>query len=357
MIIGVPREIKKEEYRVGITPEGAGKLIEEGHRVLVEAGAGEGSGFSDREYLEKGAEVVEHRPLFEEAEMIVKVKEPLPEEYALLREGQVLFTYLHLAANPELTEALLKKRVTALGYETLQKDGALPLLAPMSEIAGRMAPLMGAYYLQRVRGGRGILPTGATGADPARTVILGAGTVGASATKVSVGLGMETVVLNRGKERLERIKETYGEKVRTRTLTPEAVAEEIRDADILIGAILVPGGRTPVLVTKEMLRTMKKGAVIVDVSVDQGGCVETARPTTHDDPVYEVEGVIHYTVANMPGAYPRTYTQALTAATLPYIKTIAARGIVEAIKDPVIKTAVNTYKGKLVHPALMEPGG
>jgi len=358
MIIGIPGEIKKEEYRVGITPSGVEELKRDGHTILVENGAGHGSGFSDAEYLNADADIVDRETLFRKADLIVKVKEPLPSEYGLIREGQAIFTYLHLATNRELTELLLNKKVTALGYETLEKDGTLPLLSPMSEIAGRMAPVIGSYYLQRIHGGAGVLPTGAVGVRPARALILGAGVVGTNAARVSIGLGMDTVVMNRGLERLRRIDEILTGRARTLPLTTSNVAEEIKGADIVIGAVLVPGGRTPVLIKRDMLREMKRGAVIIDVSVDQGGCVETSRPTTHDNPVYEVDGIIHYTVANMPGAYPRTSTLALTNATLPYIRTIANKGIEGAIKeDAAIRSALNTYKGEVVHRALADSLG
>lgn len=358
MIIGVPKEIKTAEYRVAVTPSGVEELKKDGHTVLVETGAGEGCGFYDDQYLKAGADIVDKKVLFKKAAIIVKVKEPLPPEYELIREGQAIFTFLHLAPSRELTEMLLNKKVTGLGYETLQKDGRLPLLSPMSEIAGRMAPLMGSYYIQRFYGGRGVLPTGAVGVRPAKALILGAGVVGINAAHVCIGLRMDTVVINRGIEGLQRIDEMFMGKVKTLPLTTRNVKEEIKDADIVIGAILVPGGRTPVLITRDMLKTMSKGAVIVDVSVDQGGCAETSRPTTHDNPVYEVDGIIHYTVANMPGAYPRTSTLALTNATLPYIKTIAGRGIEGAImEDAVIRSSLNTYRGEIVYKALAESMG
>jgi len=358
MIIGVPKEIKKEEYRVAMTPEGAAELKKDGHTILVETGAGEGSGFPDSEYLEADADAVDREMVFKKSELIIKVKEPLPAEYDLLKEGQAIFTYLHLAPNRELTGVLLKKKITGLAYETLQKNSALPLLSPMSEIAGRMAPLMGAYFLQKIYRGAGVLATGAVGVKPAKAVILGAGVVGTNAAQVCIGLGLDTVVINKGVERLQKLDEMFMGRVKTLPLTSHNISEEIKDADILIGAILVPGGRTPVLVTKEMLKTMKKGAVIIDVSVDQGGCIETSRPTTHDNPIYEVEGIIHYCVANMPGAYPRTSTLALTNATLPYIKLLANMGIEKAIKeDSAIKTALNTYEGKITNKALAETMG
>lgn len=358
MIIGVPKEIKTHEYRVAITPFGAEELKRDGHTILIETGAGEGSGFSDDEYLQADADVVDKETIFKKSELLVKVKEPLPPEYALLREGQAIFTYLHLAPNRDLTELLLRKKINALAYETLQKDGILPLLAPMSEIAGRMAPIMGAYYLQKIHKGEGILVTGAVGVKPAKALILGAGVVGTNAARVCIGLGMSTVVINKGIERLQRLDEMFIGGIKTLPLALHNITNEIKDADIIIGAILVPGGRTPILITKDMLREMKKGAVIIDVSVDQGGCIETSKPTTHDDPCYVVEGIIHYCVSNMPGAYPRTSTLALMNATLPYIKILANKGIEEAIKeDYEIKTALNTYNGEITNKALAESMG
>ncbi|ABQ25803.1 alanine dehydrogenase [Geotalea uraniireducens] len=353
MIIGVPKEVKKEEYRVALTPAGTAELVTSGNEVLVETGAGEGSGFTDDCYLKSGGRVVAREELFRRAELIVKVKEPLQPEFGLFREGQALFTYLHLAPARDLTEFLMARKITALAYETLERDGALPLLAPMSEVAGRMAPLVAAWCMQRIMGGGGLLPTGAVGVRPAKAVILGAGTVGFQAARVAVGIGMETVVLNRGVERLQRVDELMGGRVRTGILATENIREELRAADLVVGAVLVPGGRTPVLITRGMLGEMKKGAVIVDVAVDQGGCAETTRPTTHDDPVYLVDGIVHYAVANMPGAYPRTSTLALTNATLPYVKFLAGRGVDRAIaEDPSLATAVNVKDGRIVHPAL-----
>lgn len=353
MIIGIPREIKKEEYRVALTPAGAAELATAGHAILVERDAGNGSGFSDELYRQGGARMVARDELYREAELVVKVKEPLPEEWRLLRTGQTLFTYLHLAPNRELTAALRERRVTALGYETLESNGTLPLLAPMSEVAGRMAPLAGAWCLQRFRGGSGILPTGAVGVGPARALVLGAGTVGFHAARVAEGIGMETVVLNPGIQRLRRIDEVTGGRVRTGVLTRETVRAEIRNADLVIGAVLVPGGRTPILIPRPLLAEMKRGAVIVDVSVDQGGCAETTRPTTHDDPSYLADGIVHYAVANMPGAYPRSSTLALTGATLPYLMLLAERGIARAIaENPALGTAVNVRDGRIVHPVL-----
>ncbi len=355
MIIGVPKEIKTEEFRVGLTPVGARELARGGHTVLVETDAGSGSGFFDEAYRKAGAETVPREAVFSRADLIVKVKEPVSSEYPLLREGVALFTYLHLAPNPELTRLLLAKKVTALAYETLERNNSLPLLAPMSEIAGRMAPLMAAFYLQKFKGGSGVLPTGVSGVRPGKIVVLGAGVVGTNAARVGMGLGMETVVINRDTAGLQRIDELFKGRVRTIPMTAHALEEEIADADIIVGAVLVPGGRTPVLITREMLGGMKKGSVIVDVSVDQGGCVETSRPTTHDDPVFVVDGIVHYCVANMPGAYPRTSTLALTNATLPYIKLLANMGVEKAIgQSAEIRSALNIYQGKITNKALAE---
>ena len=358
MIIGVPKEIKKEEYRVAVTPAGVAELKQSGHTVLIEPLSGEGSGFSDDDYLAVDADIVDKETLFKKSELIVKVKEPLPDEYAYFREGQAVFTYLHLAPNYGLTDFMLRKKITGLAYETLEKDGSLPLLAPMSEIAGRMAPLVAAFYLQRVHGGTGVLASGATTVRPAKTIVLGAGVVGFNAARISAGIGMETVVLNRGVDKLQRIDELFQGRIKTLPLTLYHIRQEIQDADIIIGAVLVPGGRTPVLITREMLKIMKPGAVIVDVPVDQGGCAETSRPTTHDNPVYEINGIIHYAVANMPGAYPRTSTLALTNATLPYIKTLADKGIETAIYNTAsIKSALNTYKGEVTNKAVADALG
>jgi alanine dehydrogenase len=353
MIIGVPKEIKREEYRVGVTPAGVKELRKDGHTVLVEEGAGQGSGFADNEYLRADADIVLEETLYQKSDLIVKVKEPLPAEFELFRERQALFTFLHLAPNWQLTNLLIDRKVTAMAYETLEKSGGLPLLAPMSEIAGRMAPLMASHYLQMIHGGAGILSTGTAGVKPAKALILGGGVVGSSAARVCVGLGMDTVVINNTIEKLKRIDELFMGRIKTLPSTMHNIEEEIHDADIIIGAVLVPGAKTPVLVNREMLRTMKKGSVIVDVAVDQGGCFETSMPSTHDKPVYQVEGIIHYTVANMPGAYPRTSTLALTNATLPYIKILANLGIEGAVKEnPPLRSAVNIYRGHIVHRGL-----
>lgn len=353
MIIGVPKEVKDEEFRVAMTPDGAAAVRNTGARVLIERTAGNGSGFPDKAYRAAGAELSDRRTLFRTADLIVKVKEPVLDEYALLQDGQALFAFLHLAPNPGLTELLLRKRITGLAYETLRRDDQLPLLAPMSEIAGRMAPLMGCYFLQKFLGGSGVLPAGASRIEPARAMILGSGTVGSNAAAVALGIGMETVLITKGSGEMRRAEERFGKNARVLQGSDRVIAEEVQRADLVVGAVLVPGGRTPVLVSREMLRTMRKGSVIVDVSVDQGGCFETSRPTTHADPTFVVEGIVHYCVANMPGAYPRTATLALANATLPFITTIAKEGVEGALeKEPALKAALNTYQGRVVNTAL-----
>ncbi len=353
MIIGVPKEIKEHEYRVSITPAGVNELKNDGHRIVVEESAGDGSGFNDNEYIEAGAEISNRQDLFKNSELIVKVKEPLPPEYDLFREGQALFTYLHLASVPKLITMLLERKVSAFAYETLETDGELPLLKPMSEVAGKMAPVMGAYYLQRFHGGRGVLMTGAEGVDPAKVVILGAGTVGMGALKVAYGMGAQVTVINKGEGRLRIIDDMYKGQVRTLISTAKNIEGEVMDADVLIGAVLVTGAKAPQLVSKELVSRMHKGSVIVDVSVDQGGCIETTRPSTHNDPVYTVDGVIHYTVANMPGAYPRTSTLALTGKTLEYIKLMANIGVNDAVEgDTPLKSALNIHNGAIIHSAV-----
>ncbi|MDA8171689.1 MAG: alanine dehydrogenase [Nitrospiraceae bacterium] len=353
MIIGVPSELKKEERRVGLIPDGVAELVRLGHKVLVEKGAGLGSGFSDGLYIGAGAEMTDGREIFRRAGLIVKVKEPLPPEYGFLRPGQTIFTFLHLASNPALTGALLGSGVSALAYETLEDGGGLPLLAPMSEIAGRMAPLMGAFYLQAGRGGSGVFAAGAVGVGPCRCLILGAGNAGTNAARVSYALGMDTTVVNITTERLRRIDEMFRGRVKTLLLTEAALGAAVRDADIVIGAALVPGAKAPLLITRPMLGTMRRGSVLVDISIDQGGVTETSRPTTHDDPVYEVDGIIHYCVANMPAAYPRTSTLALANATLPYVKLLAETGVEAGVeKSGPLRSALNIYRGRVVHPGV-----
>jgi len=352
MIIGIPREIKDKEFRVGIVPAGVLKLAESGHTILIESGAGLGSEISDQEYEAAGARLVKNpADLYSEAELVVKVKEPLKQEYAYLRPGLILFTYLHLAPLPLLTQVLLDKKVTALAYETVSLDnGFLPLLAPMSEVAGRMSIQVGAHYLEKEAGGRGILLGGATGVEPGHVVILGSGTVGTNAARMALGLGASVTVMGRNSARLAELEKRFAGKIGTRLSSRENIAAEISLADLVIGAVLIPGAAAPKLITRDMLPLMKKGAVLVDVSIDQGGCIETARPTTHSDPVYTVAGIIHYCVANMPGAVPRTSTFALTKATLPFVHAIADKGLHDALKkDPALQRGVNTYKGFLTN--------
>lgn len=352
MIIGVPKETKDKEFRVGIVPAGVRKLAQSGHSVRVEPGAGLGSGITDAEYEAAGAKLVDDAAsLYAEAELVMKVKEPLEQEYAYLREGLILFTYLHLAPLPELTQVLLHKKVTAIAYETVSQDNEfLPLLAPMSEVAGRMSIQVGAHYLEKEAGGRGILLAGVTGVEPGHVVILGSGTVGTNAARMAVGLGASVTVMGRNSARLADLEKNFSGKIRTRLASRENIAAEISRADLVIGAVLVPGAAAPKLITRNMLTLMQKGAVLVDVSIDQGGCIETARPTTHSDPVYIVDGILHYCVANMPGAVPRTSTFALTNATLPFAYAIASKGLHRAIQeDPALKRGVNTYNGLLTN--------
>jgi alanine dehydrogenase len=355
MIIGVPKEIKNHEYRVALTPEGAARLTATGHQVLVQSDAGTGSGFEDGQYSKAGARVMDGgTELYAASDMIVKVKEPLPSEYSLLRPGLLLFTYLHLAAVPELARVLLDQKVTAIAYETVQlADGTLPLLTPMSEVAGRLAVSAGAHYLEKAHGGSGVLLSGVPGVSPAKVVVLGAGVVGSNAATVALGMGARVAVVTRDVNRLRHLAQVMHGNLETVVSTPESVAREVKEADLVVGAVLVTGQRAPVIVTRTMVQTMRPGSVIVDVSVDQGGCIETTRPTTHSDPVYQVDGVVHYCVTNMPGAVPRTSTQALGSVTLPYIVKIANAGIVPALEeDPALARGLNTFEGRIAHEAV-----
>ncbi len=357
MIIGVPKEIKDKEFRVGIVPNGVKKLVSDGHSVLIETGAGLGSDITDDEYKKTGALIVQ-KPVevFSQADMVIKVKEPLPPEYQYLRNELILFTFLHLAPLPELTRALLDSKTTAIAYETVQLDnGSLPLLAPMSEVAGRMSIQVGAHYLEKEAGGRGILLGGVTGVEPGHVTILGSGTVGSNAAQMAVGLGSSVTVFGRNPQRLAGLESYFQGKITTKLSSQENITEELRRADLVIGAVLVPGAAAPKLITRKMLSLMKKGCVIVDVAIDQGGCVETARPTTHSDPVYEVDGIIHYCVANMPGAVPRTSTFALTNKTLPLALDIANKGPYKAAReDRSIMRGINTYLGRLTNKEVAE---
>ena len=350
MIIGVPKEIKDHEYRVSLTPDGAAALRHAGHEVLVEPAAGQGSGFADDEYRLAGASIAASKEeVFQKADMIVKVKEPLASEIPLFRPGQVLFTYLHLASYPELTRSLLERNITAIAYETtVARGGGLPMLKPMSEIAGRMSVQVGAHYLEKTHGGRGVLLAGVPGVEAGHVVVLGAGVVGTSAIRMAVGLGAQVTVLNLDVERLRYLDDLYGGRIATRAASAAAVEQAVCAADVVIGAVLLPGAKAPKLVSRSLVSRMKPGAVVVDVSVDQGGCFETTKATTHSDPVYTVDGVLHYGVANMPGIVPRTSTRALTNATLPYMIRLASDGVDRAIRsDPGLAQGVNLKDGRV----------
>ncbi len=357
MIIGVPKERKKQERRVAITPAGVTALVSHGHRVLIERGAGLGSAILDEQYKAAGAEIIaEPRFIWQEAEMILKVKEPLEEEYDLLREGQIIFTYLHLAANRELTERMLEAKCIGIGYETIQlDDGSLPLLAPMSEVAGRLSIQVGARCLEVTQGGRGILLSGVSGVPPAKVVIIGAGIVGANACHVAVGIGAQVSILDVNPTRLGYVRDIMHGHVTTVMSNRANIEEEVLKADLVIGAVLIPGARAPKLITEDMVEKMKPGAAIVDVAVDQGGICETTRPTTHDDPTYIVHDVVHYCVTNMPGAVPRTSTYALTNSTLSYALEIADRGLEGALaRNRALLKGLNVFRGKVTHSGVAE---
>ncbi|MGZ8579659.1 MAG: alanine dehydrogenase [Actinomycetota bacterium] len=352
MDVGIPKEVKDNEYRVAATPEGVRELVRAGHRVVVEASAGSGSAIADDQYVTAGAEIVpDADAVFAAAEMIVKVKEPQPGEYDRFRAGQVLFTYLHLAADERLTRFLAERDVTSVAYETVQTaDGRLPLLAPMSEIAGRMAPQEGAAALERPRGGRGVLMGGASGVAPARVVVLGAGMAGANAAQIAAGMEAEVTVVDRNLDRLRDIDRIWHGRIQTVMSSALAIERLVLDADMVVGAVLVPGARAPHLVTAEQVSAMQPGSVLVDISIDQGGCFETSHVTTHSDPTFVVDGVVHYCVGNMPGAVPRTSTYALTNATLPYVVAIADRGVDEAVReDPALALGVNVFAGAITN--------
>ncbi len=357
MIVGVPKEIKTLENRVAMTPGGVASLVKRGHEVLVQKGAGTGSGLSDAEYEAAGAKLVSVDEAWG-AEMVVKVKEPIAPEYKYLRPDLILFTYLHLAAAEELTKAMLDSGVTGIAYETVQTaDGALPLLVPMSEVAGRMATQEGAKYLEKSFGGRGVLLGGVPGVEPAEVVIIGGGTVGINAAKIAVGMGARVTILDVNHARLQYLDDVFGGRLVTLTSNEANIKEALKRADVLVGAVLIPGAKAPHLVTRDMLPLMKEGSVIVDVAVDQGGCVETIKPTTHAEPTYVVDGVVHYGVANMPGAVPRTSTFALTNQTLPYAIELAEKGLAALSEDPALLRGLNTYKGKLTYAAVAEAFG
>jgi alanine dehydrogenase len=359
MQVGVAKEIKPDEYRVALTPAGALELIQHGHDVMVEAGAGDGSSFPDSVYQAVGAQIASANDVWAEAELLLKVKEPIEPEYGRLREDLVLFTYLHIAADEPLTQALVDSGITAVAYETVETaNRSLPLLAPMSEIAGRLAAQAGAYFLEKPLGGRGLLLGGVPGVAPGKVVVIGGGMVGYNAAVIALGLGAEVTILERSIDRMRHLEEVLGSRVTLLMSSSLQVEESVADADVVIGAVLIPGALAPRLVTAEMVRGMKAGSVIADVAIDQGGCVETSRPTTHSEPVYVVDGVTHYCVANMPGAVPITSTKALTNATLPYVDAIADHGLAEAVAhDPGLARGVNVLEGKITYEAVAEAHG
>ena len=360
MIVGVLKEIKTEENRVSMTPAGVEIFKQNGHTVLVEKNAGKGSGFNNKAYEDAGAEIVETpAEIFKSAKMVMHVKEPLPAEYDLIRKDQIIFTYLHLAAAEELTHVLIKSGSINIAYETIQKpDGSLPLLTPMSEVAGRMAIQQGAKYLEMAQGGHGILLGGVPGVDPGTVVIIGGGIVGVNAAKMACGLGAKVYILDMNLERLRYLSDVMPSNCFLLMSKPTTVRRLIKEADVVVGAVLIPGAKAPKLVTREMLKTMKKGAVLVDVAIDQGGCFETSKATTHGDPIYKVEGVVHYCVANMPGAVPKTSTLALTNATLPYAVEIANKGWKKAMQEnPEIRCGANVVQGKVTYKGVAEAFG
>ena len=360
MIVGILKEIKAEENRVSMTPAGVEVMVQHGHKVLVEKNAGIGSGFLDAEYRKAGAKIItKPAAIYKQAEMVMHVKEPLPPEYDLIREDQIVFTYLHLAAVRKLTLVLKKSRSINIAYETIQKaDGSLPLLTPMSEVAGRMAIQQGAKYLEMSQGGAGVLLGGVPGTDPGTVIVIGGGVVGTHAAKMACGLGAKVYILDMSLDRLRYLSDIMPKNCFPLMSSPETVRELIRDADVVVGAVLIPGAKAPKLITREMLKTMKKGSVLVDVAIDQGGCFETSKPTTHSKPTYVVEGVMHYCVANMPGAVPKTSTVALTNATLPYAVEIANKGWEKAFDtNPEIKSGANVVKGKVTYKGVAEAFG
>lgn len=352
MLIGVPKEIKISENRVGLTEAGARQLVKEGHTVIVEKDAGVGSGISNEQYQKAGAMVIDtKKEVYAKADMIMKVKEPLPDEYELMRENQIIYTYLHLAAEPKLTKILCERKVKAIAYETIQLDnGSLPLLTPMSEVAGRMATQIGAFYLQKDHGGKGILLGGVTGVKPGKVTIIGGGIVGTNAAKMAMGLGASVTILDVNPARLEYLDDIFQGRCVTLFSNTKNIEESVRDSDLVVGGVLIAGQKAPTLVSRDMVSSMAKGSVVVDVAVDQGGCIETCRPTSHQQPTYEVEGVIHYCVPNMPGVVPRTSTYALTNVTLRYASMIAAMGVEDAVaKDRHLMKGLNVYKGHVVY--------
>jgi len=356
MIIGIPKEIKDNEYRVALIPSGADILVRSGHKVIIQKSAGIGSGFTDEEYKEIGAEIVDDaKEVYDKADLIAKVKEPLSSEFSLIKENHIIFTFLHLSADKELINALIKTKAVFIAYETVElEDGSLPILTPMSEVAGRLSVLIGAQYLMKPAGSMGRLLGGVPGVKRGKVTIIGAGTVGLNAAKIAVGIGAEVTIINRGIDKLRIIDNIFGGRIETLASNPYNIEKSVIESDLVIGAVLIKGAKAPVLVAKEMVKKMRKGSVIVDISIDQGGCVETMRPTTHSNPVYDVYGVIHYGVTNIPGAVPRTATFALTNAALPYIKKLADKGLNIIKEDSALAKGVNISKGKITYPAIAE---
>jgi alanine dehydrogenase len=357
VIVGVPRELKDNEYRVALTPEGARELSRAGHQVLVERGAGEGSSLHEDRYGRAGADIASSADeVWDAADLILKVKEPIEPEYERMREGQILFTYLHLAASRELTETLLDRKVQGVAYETvMDQEGRLPLLAPMSEVAGRMAPHVGAMLQEKEHGGRGVLLGGVSGVRPAKILVLGAGMAGANAAWIAAGMEAEVVVVDKNLDKLRFIDQVHKGRILTLMSDQLTLEQRVRETDVLIGSVLVPGARAPKLITEDMVASMRPGSVIIDIAIDQGGCVETSRMTTHSDPTYLVHGVVHYCVGNMPGAVPNTSTYALTNVTLPYALSIAEKGLEDAVReDPALAMGVNTYGGQLTNTGVAE---
>jgi len=360
MIIGVPKEVKDHEARVGLVPSGVIALREAGHEVLVETAAGEGSAITDHEYMQAGAEIAQKASeVWNKADLIVKVKEPQPSEYAFLRPDLILFTYLHLAPLPELTNRLLESQVTGVAYETIREaDGSLPLLTPMSEVAGRMSVQVGAQYLEAPNRGRGVLLGGVPGVAPANVVVLGGGVVGTNAAKIAVGMGAHVTVIDRNLNRLRELDDIFNQQIVTLASNLFTIGDTLKLADLVIGAVLIPGAAAPKIVRRQMIANMKRGAVVVDVAIDQGGCFETSHATTHTEPIYFVDGVLHYCVSNMPAAVPHTSTFSLTNATFPYLLELANKGLERAVDEhPALREGVNTYKGYVTHRGVAESQG
>lgn len=359
MRIGVPKEIKTHEYRVGLTPMATAELVQQGHQLFIQTGAGAGIDMTDEQYQAAGATIVADAPaVFKEAEMVVKVKEPQAAECKMLREGQILFTYLHLAPDPEQTDLLVQSGASVIAYETVQDaDGRLPLLAPMSEVAGRLSIQMGATHLEKAKGGRGVLLGGVPGVAPGDVVVVGGGVAGANAAMMALGIGARVTILDKSIKRLQQLDQQFQGRATTICATSTAIAAAVREADLVIGAVLVPGASAPKVITREMVKQMRRGSVIVDISIDQGGCAETARPTSHDNPTYVEEGVVHYCVTNMPGAVARTSTMALNNVTLPYTILLANQGLPALKKDPGFMAGLNIYKGHITCEAVAQAQG